>query len=700
MGISITRVVKFIRKGVRGNSVIVADTSTRTFPLSMWQQLGSNTYQYSWPAIKNAADYMIGDTIVVNGVVADKGGISVSYYGTVLAVDAANLIVKAVGNTIILSGIDGSSFMAQYSIDGKTNWHTTFTDGDIYMRTSADSGKTWSNVIRIVGEKGGETNYAFAWSSHATLDDSEDPLSDVVDWEDYPPKQPDGKPYLWTMITTPDGKVSYARLTGEKGDKGDKGDQGNPGASGSDAVTIDISPTAILHKKAATNTTYSITIKVFEGTKQLQSSNGSGSNFKCSVNTSNFPVGLTWSTVAGTNYFMLNLNVAANATPSKEITISIVCEGITYTRNVSFKTVADGDKGDKGDPGQDGAKGERGAVMRGPQAWSDCAVGYNFQSGADGEEFKDVVMYGNNYYSCIKSHTKTASNNPTSTIDTNNGYWKSADKVEIIATKILLAQYALVKNLGVEAIDMKDSAGNIIFQAKDGNVICNSGTFNSIKVTGDSEFSGTMKGVSGSFKSLNCVDGNGNIVGNITFGSDGKMLFDGDMYSQGYNSKQKRSNRFYTSDVWCRGMFGHYQKTMAVVKGTYMMVYTKGISESGEYVTLKTGTTTNKKTFYYIPLYNPNDKDAAGMPIDVVVFNCSSDLYYAFSDMGNGKEWRVINGNDKQTVHFCDIGGWHELGGGHSVNCMYVNPEWLNPVPGTADIARGVFWTGETDLNW
>lgn len=350
--------------------------------------------------------------------------------------------------------------------------------------------------------------------------------------------------------------------------------------------------------------------------------------------------------------------------------------------------------------GEDGAKGERGAVMRGPQAWSDCAVGYVFQSGADGEEFKDVVMYGNNYYSCVKSHTKTAANYPTSTTDTNNGYWKLADKFEMIATKILLAQYALVKNLGVEAIDMKDSAGNIIFQAKDGNVICNSGTFNSIKVTGDSEFSGTMKGVSGSFKSLNCVDGNGNIVGNITFGSDGKMWFDGDMYSQGYNDKQQRSNRFYTSDLWCRGMFGHYEKTMAVVKGGYMMVYTKGTDKSGVYVSLKTGTTTNNKTFYYIPLYSPGDGDTSGMPIDVVVFNTTSDYYYAFSSMGNGKEWRVINGNDKQTVHFCDIGGWHELKGGASVNCMYVNPSWLNPVPGTSDIARGVFWTGETDLNW
>lgn len=143
--------------------------------------------------------------------------------------------------------------------------------------------------------------------------------------------------------------------------------------------------------------------------------------------------------------------------------------------------------------GENGAKGDRGPALRGPQAWSDCAVGYVFQSGASGEEYKDVVLYGNNYYSCVKSHTKTASNNPGSATDTNSGLWKLADKFEMVATKILLAQYALVKNLGVEAIDMKDAKGNIIFQAKDGNVTCNSGTFKNITVKGNSSFEGSVK---------------------------------------------------------------------------------------------------------------------------------------------------------------------------------------------------------------
>lgn len=143
--------------------------------------------------------------------------------------------------------------------------------------------------------------------------------------------------------------------------------------------------------------------------------------------------------------------------------------------------------------GENGAKGDRGPALRGPQAWSDCAVGYVFQSGANGEDYKDVVLYGGYYYACIKSHTKTASNYPGSTPDTNSGLWKLADPVEIVATKILLTQYALVKNLGVETIDMKDADGNIIFQAKDGNVTCNSGTFKNITVKGNSSFEGSVK---------------------------------------------------------------------------------------------------------------------------------------------------------------------------------------------------------------
>lgn len=139
----------------------------------------------------------------------------------------------------------------------------------------------------------------------------------------------------------------------------------------------------------------------------------------------------------------------------------------------------------EGQPGQTGDKGDRGPTLRGPQAWSDCAVGYSFQSGADGEEWKDVVLYNGNYYSCIKSHVKKLTNYPGGILDQNSKYWRLVDKIELVATKILLATYALVKNLGVESIDMKDAEGNVLFQAKDGNVICKTGTFENIKVQGE-----------------------------------------------------------------------------------------------------------------------------------------------------------------------------------------------------------------------
>ena len=214
-------------------------------------------------------------------------------------------------------------------------------------------------------------------------------------------------------------------------------------------------------------------------------------------------------------------------------------------------------------------------------------------------------------------------------------------------------------------------------------------------------FSGTVTGVHGSFKTLDCVDSNGNVVGNIQFGSDGRMWLSGDMFHQGYDSAQKRGYRFYAADVWCRGMFGHRQKTMAWVFGTHMRIYTKdadNTENTGVYIALESGMVSGRR-YYKIPLYGyAKYGDALGIAIDMVVINCSSDFYYVFEGMGNGKEWRVINGNDKQTIHFADIGGWHELKGGESLSCAYVNPKFLNPKP--TSLGAGVFWSGEYDLNW
>lgn len=136
-----------------------------------------------------------------------------------------------------LTGEDGKTVTAQYSLDGNTNWHSPFATGDIWMRTSEDGGKTWGAAVRIVGEKGDGgawTDYRFNISSALT---TSSPLTAPTplgrsNWADAPMATTDVYPYLWMMVqkysdtTTKDGQPTYMRLTGEQGRPGQTGGVG------------------------------------------------------------------------------------------------------------------------------------------------------------------------------------------------------------------------------------------------------------------------------------------------------------------------------------------------------------------------------------------------------------------------------------------------------------------------------------------
>lgn len=217
-------------------------------------------------------------------------------------------------------------------------------------------------------------------------------------------------------------------------------------------------------------------------------------------------------------------------------------------------------------------------------------------------------------------------------------------------------------------------------------------------------FAGELKGVTGSFYRLTAVSSDGTkSAGSIYFDGSGRIAFDADIYSQGYNSAEKRGWRFYASNVWCRSAFGHRQSTLAVVNGGSMRVYPDGY-DSGYTVMDLEHTTYDNKTVYKIPLYSPSDK-SAGCPIDVVVFNSSranAIHYYEFVPGGTGKRWMAINANDiNNGIYFCDVGGWHQLNGGQTINLVYINPELLNPSQKDKTyFGRGIFWSGENDLDW
>lgn len=259
-------------------------------------------------------------------------------------------------------------------------------------------------------------------------------------------------------------------------------------------------------------------------------------------------------------------------------------------------------------------------------------------------------------------------------------------------------------------------------------------TFQNITVTGESTFGGRLIGTSGSFTSLDCLDDSGHKVGGIKFGTLGNksyMAFTGDfgMWGETTGDIRKRLPNFYATNVYCNSQFGHKSRVCAVIRDEEMFVYNDGhIDSKGIRIMLTFGLKdiNGRKTNYYkIPMYSPGfggesgtvmdidnpkaqkgtqtflDELPVGIPIDVVIFNCTRDSVYDFIDIGYGKQWTVINGNDNVSVTFCRHGGTFRLEGGMNLTCCYVNPKWLSPenvqnnTPGA-----GVFISSVYDIDW
>lgn len=340
---------------------------------------------------------------------------------------------------------------------------------------------------------------------------------------------------------------------------------------------------------------------------------------------------------------------------------------------------------------------------------------YKYLSGSGEEEYVDVVCVEGKWYQCTKTY-----DNATSSPSLTDGHWTKMSQYKSIATHLLLAENATINMLGSNQINLRNSSGGAMFGSfrvvSDDNdyalwLGAPNGADAPFRVTKDGSlyaskgiFAGELKGVTGSFYRLTAVSSDGTkSAGSIYFDGSGRITFDADIYNQGYNSAAKRGWRFYASSIWCRSSFGHLQSTFAVVSGDVMQVYPDGYDSERIPVPLERVSYDNK-TVYKIPLYSPN-KALSGCPIDIVVFSpirAIGTYYYEFVPGGTGKRWMAINANDRNNgVYFCDVGGWHQLHGGQTINLVYINPELL--IPSQEDktyFGRGIFWSGENDLNW
>ena len=362
---------------------------------------------------------------------------------------------------------------------------------------------------------------------------------------------------------------------------------------------------------------------------------------------------------------------------------------------------------------QRGDKGQKGALMREHDGFESGS--YKYLSGAGEEAYVDVVCVKGKWYQCTKTY-----DNATSSPSLTDGHWTKMSQYKSIATHLLLAENATINMLGSNQINLFNPSGGAMFGSF--RVVSNdndyalwlgapNGADAPFSVTKDGSlyasngiFAGELKGVTRSFYRLTAVSSDGTkSAGSIYFDGSGRITFDADIYNQGYNSAAKRGWRFYASSVWCRSAFGHRQSTLAVVSEDVMQVYPDGYDSERIPVPLERVSYDNK-TVYKIPLYSPNE-DLSGCPIDIVVFTPLRSIaryYYEFVPGGTGKRWMAINANDRNNdIYFSDVGGWHQLHGGETINLVYIHPEIL--VPSQEDktyFGRGIFWSGVNDLNW
>lgn len=324
---------------------------------------------------------------------------------------------------------------------------------------------------------------------------------------------------------------------------------------------------------------------------------------------------------------------------------------VTYTDNTTYESspaCLTGGQGKTGLPG---------AMLRPRGEWKPNTEYYH------NDAFVDTVIYNGNNKLCKVTHTST------STFDSTK--WDEFNEFINVATNVLLAQNATIDVLGTSGIfvgNLEKTQGWLLTEGairhnQTGVELTNDGRI-SLPETGGMIVGGKtfieagkiktefidvdnlkvkhLDGATGTFKELQAVDSNGDIKGKISFNTSGdgenvkaslnidfsRTWISGDLYQQGYNSADKRPWRFYTSDLWCRGEFGHSKMTTMEYYGydtgeVYFHVY--GVGNAG--------------VRHVYPVDN-------GQPVDCIILSGNTNYIACVCDASTQKMIVLINNSD------------------------------------------------------
>lgn len=323
---------------------------------------------------------------------------------------------------------------------------------------------------------------------------------------------------------------------------------------------------------------------------------------------------------------------------------------VTYTDNSTWES----------DPvcitGSQGKTGLPGAMLRPRGVWAANTEYYH------NDAFIDTVIYNGQNKLCKITHTSTSSFDSTK--------WEEFSEFVNVATNVLLAQNATIDVLGTSGIfvgNLEKTEGWLMTEGSikhnqtgveltadgkislpesggmtvGGKTFIEAGKIKTEFINVDTLEVTKLKGATGTFKELQAIDNAGKIQGKISFNTEGsgdnvsssfnidfsKTWISGDLYQQGYNSEEGRSWRFYTSDLWCRGEFGH--RVMTTIK-----VFA------------------NNDWNFYVHIYgygSDNNVDRypqSGQPIDCIVMKGNGNYVLRICDSATFKKVTVVNSSD------------------------------------------------------
>lgn len=256
---------------------------------------------------------------------------------------------------------------------------------------------------------------------------------------------------------------------------------GDPGPGG---VSMIISPNGITAKRSDKAQRFDVYVDFYRGSDHIDYANPDDGNLITSGLS-----GLTSELTAVSSLSedktrrKFTLFLSANAVINTTITFTATLDGKIFDCSFPFRTIVDGTDGKPGTDGKDGKTYQPTRI----RYWLDMADNDRMYPGTGANDpYTDIVFVktdeGNKYYRCIKECSKAHGSIPSE--NRYSGYLVGSERIEVIATGLILADLAVIKNLIAEGIIMQDDKGNVVFRASGGTVECNKGVFKDVTVTG------------------------------------------------------------------------------------------------------------------------------------------------------------------------------------------------------------------------